>query len=197
MERVACDARGVGIAVNTLRGGGIVAYPTDTVYGIGCDPYDAAAVRRIYRIKGRDPAKPLPVLARSLRDVSEVARVTPAAGRLAAALWPGRLTIILRLEDRALGDSMGLGDTLAVRVPGGACAQAILSEFPYLVGTSANLSGQAPAQSPEDLQGIECDVLVDGGRTGGGESTLVDASGETVRQLRAGAVPFGEVAALL
>jgi L-threonylcarbamoyladenylate synthase len=194
MRRVRCDAAGVAAAVQTVRDGGVVVYPTDTVYGIGCDPYSASAVERVRRIKRRRPDMPLPVLAWSIDDVARVAVISPAAGRLAEEFWPGGLTLILRLRDARLGRSMGIRERIAVRVPGCECTTRMLLECRYVVGTSANISGKGPQRDPRQVRGMDgCDTFVDGGTTPGGESTIVDASGDTVGIVREGAVPPEEV----
>ena len=197
MERVPCDPAGAAAAARVIGRGGVVVYPTDTVYGLGCDPYDAEAVRRVFRIKGRDWAKPFPVLARSSEAASRVADLGPAAERLASVFWPGRLTMVLRLRDASLREPMGLGRTVAVRVPGGACVQAILAECDLIVGTSANASGSPPTRDPSDLLELGCDLLVDGGLSPGTESTIVDVSAGTVRYLREGAVAREDVESAL
>lgn len=193
MERVKCNEHGVERAVKAVRGGGVVVYPTDTVYGIGCDPYSSFAVQRVRRIKGRDPTKQLPVLARSASAAAKIAVMGPNAKRLAAAFWPGKLTMVLKLADERLCRSMGLVDTVAVRVPGGRCVQEMLRSCTYMVGTSANASGEEPARETGQLTSMECDVLVDGGVTSGGVSTIVDATGSGVKQIRNGAVHIREV----
>lgn len=191
--RVRCDAEGIGAAAAAVRSGGVVVFPTDTVYGIGCDPYDAAAVGRIYAIKSRDRSKPLPVLVKSAREASAIASLGAAAG-IAERFWPGALTIIAELADAALAVPLGLEGGVAVRVPGCGCTLGLLERCGPLVGTSANVSGEPPFSDPAMFPaGLECDVFVDGGVTGGTESTIIDARGGAIRVVREGAVPAGEI----
>ena len=175
MERMRCGPGSAERAARTIRDGGVVAFPTDTVYGVGCDPYNREAVLRIYDIKGRDRSKPLPVLVSSVDVAAGIARMGPGALELAARYWPGPLTIILEVTDGALAASMGLAGSIGVRVPGGGCVSMLLGMCGMVVGTSANISGEPSPVRADDVH-IGCDVLLDGGATPGGtESTIVDA----------------------
>ncbi len=197
MRRVRCDERGAKDAARIIAKGGVVVFPTDTVYGIGCDPYNASAVQRIYRIKGRDPSKPLPVLAHSSENAARIAEMNGQARRLAAKFWPGKLTMILKAKDAELERVMGLSGTVAVRVPGGRCVQAILEICGYLAGTSANASGGGSISDPARAESIECDIMVDGGAAGGIESTIIDLSGGEIKFARIGAVAKDEIGGAL
>ena len=176
-----CSGKDVGEIGRLVGAGGVIVFPTDTVYGMGCDPYNRAAVERVYRIKQREAGKPLPVLAHSVSDLEGIAEFGPGAKRVASKFWPGRVTMLLKLRDGRLGESLGIGERIAVRVPGGGCARSILGECGLLVGTSANRSGEGPYVDPGrcllDI-GRDCDLFVDGGviAGGGGESTIVDLS---------------------
>ncbi|ABK78313.1 translation factor [Cenarchaeum symbiosum A] len=120
--RVKCDEDGIRRAVDAVRSGGVIVFPTDTVYGMGCDPYDAKAVGEIFRIKGRDPEKPLPLLAHSIGDLEGVAALEGYGG-MTSRFWPGPLTIVAELRDGRLRKTMGLGESIAVGCPtGGASA---------------------------------------------------------------------------
>lgn len=190
-----CSGQNVAEISDVVRGGGVIVFPTDTVYGIGCDPYDGPAVRRIYRIKRRDRKKPLPVLAYSANDLEGVAEMNPDSRRIAERFWPGRVTMVLGLKDPDLGRALGIEDKIAVRVPGGECVRRILEKCRLLVGTSANPSGAGSFVDPaECIKSVpDCDVFVDGGTIeGGGESTVVDLTGEPV-VVREGAVTREEV----
>ena len=175
--RVKCNPDGVKEASRVLSGGGVVVFPTDTVYGIGCSPFDKDAVRRIYRIKNRDPAKPLPVLAYSKEAAKEIAVFDDGSERIAGKMWPGPLTIILKIRDGRLEETLGVKGKIAVRVPDHGCALELLRQCRYVVGTSANVSGARPATDPteceKDMSGY--DLLLDGGKiASGGESTVVE-----------------------
>lgn len=175
MERVRCGPGSVERAARIVREGGVVAFPTDTVYGVGCDPYNREAILRIYEIKGRDRSKPLPVLVSSAEVAAGIGHMGPGAAALAARYWPGPLTIILEVADAALAASMGLAGGIGVRVPGGGCVSMLLGMCGMVVGTSANVSGEPSPVRADDVR-IECDMLLDGGAIPGGtESTIVDA----------------------
>lgn len=193
MEAVACGPEAVSRAAKLVRSGGVVVFPTDTVYGIGCDPYNAAAVRRIYRIKGRTPSKPLPVLARTRADARRIADMNQVASGLAERFWPGPLTMILGLRDARLAEAMGLDGRVAVRVPGGRCVGMLLEACGFLVGTSANPSGSEAPGDPGSVL-VEADMLLDGGAIAGGqESTIVNVSDGGVEVVRAGALSRDEL----
>ena len=123
----------------TVANGGVIVFPTDTVYGIGCNPFDKTAVQRIYSIKQRDVQKQLPVLGFSVHDIKGIAEFTPSAEKISAVYWPGKVTLILKLKESRLEESLGVTDKIAVRVPHGRCVLSILEKCRLLVGTSANI----------------------------------------------------------
>ena len=193
MNRVPCAPQTVAKAASLISKGGVAVFPTDTVYGLGCDPYSGAAVRRVYRIKGREASKPLPVLARSRREVERIADMDVVARELADEFWPGPLTMVLNLLDSALEASMGLNDRIAVRIPSGRCIGMLLERCGLLVGTSANPSGITPPTDPDSVS-VDYDIMLDGGTTSGGlESTIVDVCGGRVSVIRLGAVSEEEL----
>jgi L-threonylcarbamoyladenylate synthase len=185
-----------------LRRGGIVAYPTETFYGLGALARDGAAVDRLARAKGRPDGKPLPLLAADAAQVAEVAEVGAAAARLAAAFWPGPLTLVLPARPGLAAPVTAGTATVAVRVPGSEVARALAREAGgALVSTSANLSGEPPPSRAADLAPAlraRLDDVLDGGPTPGGlPSTIVALDGEEALLVRDGAVPFGTVKAAL
>jgi len=188
-------------ALEVLRRGGVVAYPTDTVYGVGCRIDDDAAVRRVYALKGRAPAEPLPVLLADPLQLDEYGtQISAAARRLAALHWPGPLTIVVRRSARIPARVVGGGDTVGLRVPGHPLPRALVRELGVpIVGTSANTHG-APAPVTAQLVvfdlGDRVDLVIDGGRVPlGRESTVVNASVDPPRLVRQGAVALRDVAA--
>jgi len=193
----------VAEAAAALRRGGLVAYPTETFYGLGALAGDAVAVARLARAKGRPEGKPLPLLAADLAQVEEVAALPPLARRLAAAFWPGPLTLVVPLRPGVDLDPAitGGGSTLGVRVTSGELAAALarLAGGP-LVATSANLSGQPPVARAGDLDPTlvaRLDLVLDGGPAPGGlASTVVAVEGERLTLVRAGAVDFRAVEAV-
>lgn len=175
----------------------IVAFPTDTVYGIGSSGLVKAASRRIYQIKQRPALKPLPILVHSLSAARRWVEFTPQAETLARRFWPGALTLVLKPTQEGRLLTFPEYQTVAIRVP--ACPPLLqvieLSGIPW-VSTSANMSGEpslADAQSVERELGSQVDVIIDGGAAPGVESTIVDATAVPVRILREGAVKASEI----
>lgn len=192
----------IGAAAQVLRRGGLLAYPTETFYGLGALARDAAAVARLVRAKGRPDGKPLPLVAADRAQVDEVAALSGAAERLAEAFWPGPLTLVLPAR-AGLPDPVTAGTgTAGVRIPGSEVARALaLAAGGALVATSANPAGGAPPCRAEDLSPelvLRLDGVLDGGPTPGGRpSTVVALDGEAPRLVREGAVPFARILAAL
>ena len=168
-------------AVQCLKLGGINAIPTDTVYGLGADPFNADAVQRLYTIKGRPDGKPIPLVLSSVDDVHRVAQNLPDYFfHLTDRFWPGGLTIIVEAKDLLPVLTAG-GHTVGVRIPDNPLLLKILKTFggPAAI-TSANLSGEPPATSPQEIGealASRIDVIVDGGKTPGPiPSTVYDIS---------------------
>ncbi|HEY6405029.1 MAG TPA: L-threonylcarbamoyladenylate synthase [Nitrososphaeraceae archaeon] len=164
-----------------VKNGGVIVFPTDTVYGIGCDPYNHAAVNRVFAIKDRKTAKPLPILASTMKDVRNIALIDLRADTLARKYWPGKLTLVCPLLDRRISSLVvSNNDTIAVRIPGNTCTLELIRKCRLLVGTSANISGKRPARDipqvlSSSLKGF--DAVLDGGFiTEEKESTIVDLS---------------------
>ena len=168
-------------AVQCLKSGGIIAIPTDTVYGLGADPFNADAVQKLYTIKGRPDGKPIPLVLSSVADVHRVARNLPDFFfYLTDRFWPGGLTIIVEAKDLLPVLTAG-GNTVGVRIPDNPLLLQILQAFggPAAI-TSANLSGEPPATSPPEIGealASRIDLIVDGGKTPGPiPSTVYDIS---------------------
>jgi L-threonylcarbamoyladenylate synthase len=181
-----------------VKQGGVVVFPTDTIYGIGCDPYNDAAVKRIFRIKGRDEKKPLPVLAYSAQDAEKLIALGRTGMALAKKYWPGALTIVAPITDNRISPMVTAGSmNLAARVPANRCVLLLLKHCKYLVGTSANLSGQKSLKSVKEVLGSGLagfDALLDGGAVEKGvESTIVDVAGATPKVVREGAIKAEEI----
>jgi len=180
-----------------VKTGGVIIYPTDTVYGIGCDPYSDEAVKRIFEIKGRNKANPFPILASNIQDIEKITLLGENAKRLAMAFWPGALTIISTLIDKRISTNVTAGKTtVGVRVPNNKCAMTLLKHCKYLVGTSANNSGEKPCNSISEvisspLRGF--DAVLDGGHTKQGESTILDLSEPVPRITREGVISSDEI----
>src|SRR5215210_7420460 len=184
-----------------VKNGGVLVYPTDTIYGIGCDPYNDLAVKRIFTIKGRDEKKPLPVLAYSMQNAERIVSLGRTGRTLAERYWPGALTIVAPIIDRRISPTVMAGSSsLAVRVPANTCVLMLLSHCTYLVGTSANLSGKRGLKSAQEVLDSQLegyDALLDGGTVEKGvESTIVSIEGKP-KILREGAIKSREVSQLI
>jgi L-threonylcarbamoyladenylate synthase len=186
-------------AISILRQGGVVAFPTDTVYGLGACASLEPAVARVYQLKGRARSMALPLLLASISQISEVAEmVPPVAWRLAASFLPGALTLVLP-SSRSVPDIVTAGgSSVAIRIPAHPVPVALIEGLGApLVGTSANLSGQPSALTADEVYaqlGDGVDLVIDGGRCPGGrESTVVDVTGETPVVLREGAISRKEL----
>jgi L-threonylcarbamoyladenylate synthase len=180
-------------ASEVVLAGGVVAYPTDTVYGLGCDPENEAAVKRLFAIKGREQTrKPVPVLCSDQERASELVEFDEAARKLATSLWPGPLTIVLPLK-LAMPVQLHQGTGwLGVRVPNHrGCLDLIERVGGLVTGTSANLSGHPSCRSAEEVAnqlGERVDLVLDGGPLTGLESTVVRVEKGKVEVLRRGAI---------
>jgi len=177
---VAPDMDGLMAASKVVAGGGIIGYPTDTVYGLGCNPFNNHAISRVIKTKG-GRSKPLPVLAKSVREAELIVDFPVNARKLASIFWPGPLTIVLKakIQDSILAPS----GTIGVRSPGHALCLNLLGMCSgLLVGTSANKTGDAPATTATEVVqafGDEIDLVVDGGKSIlGVASTVVDLSND-------------------
>jgi L-threonylcarbamoyladenylate synthase len=181
-------------AVALLRQGGVVAYPTDTLYGLGADAFNEAAVERVFEIKGRPLGMPLPLLLASQDDLSRVAsRVPPLAWRLAERFWPGALTIVLPKAAQVPALVAARGWTVGLRVPDHPVPRELARRLANpITGTSANISGvEAPATAEVVRRTIGhlVDMVLEGGPPPSGrQSTVVDLAGQRPRLLREGAV---------
>jgi len=180
---------------STLNSGGVVAYPTDTFYGLGADPQNPHAVRKLFSIKNRPANQPILLL---ISDPAEVRRwaaeITPEAKRLMRLFWPGPLTLIFNANDKVLPELTAGAGTIGLRVPGNELTRRLLAYLgTALTGTSANISGgknpDSAAEIVKDL-GEKIDLILDAGKTAGGKpSTLVDVTRGKIHIIREGAIP--------
>ena len=194
--RISCNNVGVQKAAQIINKGGIVIFPTDTVYGIGCDPYNQKAVLSLYKIKKREKTKPLPVIGYSKKELEKIAEFNDKAEKIAKMFWPGPITLILKVKDENIKKSLGLEKKIAVRVPNNQCVLSLLKECKLLVATSANISGTTSLTDPNDckrdLNGY--DLLIDGGiLSDNGESTIVEIDENKLRVVRSGSVSEEEL----
>jgi L-threonylcarbamoyladenylate synthase len=188
------------MALAIIKKGGVVVIPTDTVYGIGCDPYNHEAVKTVYKIKGREKTKQLPVLGYSKRDIAKIAFFDKLSEKIANKFWPGPVTLILQIKEEQIRNSLNLESKIAVRVPNHPCALSVLKECKLLVGTSANLSGLPPFNDSKLIRGkfSGYDVLLDAGKISDpGESTVVEVVGNQLKIIREGKVKEKELATVV
>lgn len=197
---VNCDQEGIEKALESIKRGGIVVFPTDTVYGIGCDPFNSQSVKKIFEIKGRPRSKPLPVLGASMKEISKIAVFDKISKKIAEKFWPGPLTLILKVKDEKITKSLCLEDKIAVRVPDSPCITDLLKGCKLIVGTSANISGQKPFYDSKEITGkLEgYDIMLDGGKIPNPtESTIVEVVQTQVRIIRSGKITEEEVFKLI
>jgi L-threonylcarbamoyladenylate synthase len=198
MSTVAVVPADIEKAVATLMDGGVIAFPTDTLYALGADARQAAAVDRVFAIKGREAGKALPLFVSGLEMAHEIAEVTPLARRLAIRYWPGALTLVLRKRTGFQSGALAGGTTVALRVPRHDLALDIITKLGRPVtATSANLSGgpdPVDAQTVLSQIGGRIDLVLDGGRCAVGvSSTVVDCTGDAAVVLRRGAISDEEI----
>ncbi len=195
------DANILDQAAEILKNGGLVAYPTDTVYGLAADPTNAEAVRKLSEAKKRDPNQPMPHLLADAVFVGDVAAHIPTAAiTLMRSFWPGGLTIIL--DKAASYRSAATGETIGLRVPDHPVPRALSKHLGGpITGTSANIAGGPEPLSAEDVRGFlgdAVDLIIDGGPSPGEEpSTVIDCTQDPPVLLRQGTVPREEIERIL
>jgi len=184
-------------AIELLREGQLVAFPTDTVYGLGALAFDREAIERIYLVKGRDTTRPISVLVGSPAALAEVTAGMNALARcLAEKFWPGALTLVVPRHP-ALPDNLFAQPTIGVRMPDHPVVLALLKQAGPLTGTSANLSGLPSASTAQEVYAQlfgRIPLILDGGRTpGGSPSTVVDCTGSRPVILRLGPITQDQI----
>jgi L-threonylcarbamoyladenylate synthase len=193
----AATSENLSQALQVLKEGGMVAFPTDTVYGLGANAYHAQAIAKLYEAKGRSRENPIPILIANMQDLTRVSlSPPPMARRLAKRFWPGPITLIIWRKSN-LPNEISPTSTVGVRVPDHHVAQALLTIAGPLAVTSANRSGDPIAcTASEVFEGLggSIDLILDGGRTPGGEpSTVVDCTRASPRILREGPISEAEI----
>ena len=184
-------------AAEIIKSGGIISFPTDTVYGIGVSAFNKDAIEKIYQVKRRPKEKAIPIL---IGDQTELIKITPPPGervqKILAAFWPGALTLILPLLAELPANLSNTG-TIGVRVPDHNLTRELLRLAGPLAATSANLSGQESALSAEEVYqnlGGKLDLILDGGKAPGSvASTVLDCTGEQPAVLREGPIPWKQI----
>ena len=191
-----CNEKGIEKTWQVIKKGGIAIFPTDTVYGIGCNPYNINAVKKIYEIKSREKIKSLPVLAYSLDIVKEITCIDSFTEKIIKKYWPGPLTLILKLTDKKLKKSLKLDKKIAVRIPDSKCTLKLLEKCGLLVGTSANISGNSSYTNPNEcIKNIKnYDIFLNGGTiTSKGESTIIEIENEKIKMIREGELKIKDI----
>lgn len=187
---VVFDAPSAEEALAALRSGGLVVYPTDTLYGLGCDPSNASAMDRVFAVKARPRDLPIGLALGSVEDIPRFAHMTALSSEFCAKHLPGPVTILLRATPTAPAPLVSKDGLLGIRVPDDTITRWIAKAFGPITTTSANRhGGAAPATCDEALQqlGDAADVYIDGGPTRHGkESTIVDLSGASAKVIREG-----------
>jgi L-threonylcarbamoyladenylate synthase len=190
-------------AAKWIRNGGVVALPTDTLYGLAADPFRADAVARLFTVKGRTADRAVPLIAADADQIAaRLGPLPPAGVRLAAKFWPGPLTLLIEAPAALALDVTGNTGRVGVRVPAHDIARAVCraADGP-VTATSANRSGEPGTADPAEVErtlGDAIDLLIDAGPTrGGAPSTIVDVTGPTPLLVRAGAVSWEEIYAWL
>jgi len=187
-------------AVRTMKEGGVIAYPTETFYGLGADIGNAQAIEKIYAIKGRDFDKPVSIIIGSRKDLAMFARdITPAAETLMDRFWPGGITLLFSASQNVPGKLTAKTGKIGIRLSSNPVATLLAQSLSgAITATSANRSGQKECVSIEEVMdsiGEKLDAVIDGGRTPGGSgSTIVDVTVDPPIIVREGIVPLSLIA---
>jgi len=191
----------IQVALNILKSGGLIAFPTDTVYGVGSLAFNGKAVESIYAAKDRPVEKAIPILIGDTDDLTKVASSVPdMAKKFSARFWPGPLTLIVP-KLPTLPEAVSATDTVAVRVPNHQVARTLLRAAGPMAVTSANISGKPSPSTADEVSaqlGSRIALIIDGGRTPGGvPSTLVDCTGTKPVILRDGPISLQELLSVI
>ena len=203
VDAVSPDPEAVSEAARVICSGGVVALPTDTLYGLAVDPFCEDAVARVFAAKGRSAERALPLIGADADQIEQaLGALPPLARTLARRFWPGPLTLLLEAPAALSAQVTGGTGRIGVRVPAHQVARALCRACARLVtATSANISGEPSSDDPDEVErtmGGRIDLLLDAGRTRGGlASTILDATGPVPRRVRAGAIGWVEVLACM
>lgn len=193
------EADKIKVIAGVLRGGGIMAFPTDTVYGLGANCFMQSAIRRIFQLKGRKSSKPISVLISVKSMVQSLTdEVPPLFWVLTEKFWPGPLTLVLKASSELPVEMIGPGETVGVRLPERAWLQQLIDDVAFpITATSANISGENEIRDPHRIKDIfsgKVDLILDGGKTEGIlPSTVLDLSTPKPKIIREGAIPLSDI----
>ena len=182
--------------VELLKSGAVVAFPTDTVFGIGVIYNDAQAIAKMKKAKGRDASKPFPLMVADLKQLEEVAYIGDRERRIAQKYTPGALTLVLKRKDTVSPESVNGFDTIAIRIPDDRFVLKLLKKAGPMFVTSANISGMpAACNEKEVLQQLDgrIEAVVRGKAGTGVASTIIDCTGEELKCLREGTISYKEI----
>lgn len=199
MEKSAILSTSISKATEILRSGGVIALPTDTLYGVSANALDSDAASKVFRVKGREERSPLPIFVSDPGDLYEYGRDVPdVAVRLAEAFWPGKLTIVVGKSDRIPDVVSGGLDTVGLRVPDHPAPREIVAQLGApITATSANVSGKPALTAAEDVLaelGSRLDLVLDGGNLAPSlPSTVIDLTADSPRILREGALSASDI----
>ncbi len=199
MNILSCDEEGISQIVKAYKNGKIIAFPTDTVYGIGCDPFNKHSIAKIYELKKRNGEKKFPILGLSKIELEKIVEFNSDAEKISKRFWPGQVTLLLPIR-KEVTSKMENNGKLAVRVPDNSCILKILNQCKLIIGTSANISGEKSILDSNDLKTKlpEIDVLVNGGKIISlGESTIIDFKDNKLKIIREGSVSKDEIMSTL
>ncbi len=195
MDIVRCDGQGISQIVEAYEDGRIIAFPTDTVYGLGCNPLNKDSISRIYDIKKRSGKKRFPILGFSKKELEKIVEFNSKAEKISEKFWPGQVTLLLPIR-KEITKQIENDGKLAVRVPNNECVLSILKQCKLIIGTSANISGEESILDPKEckMRLPEVDILVDGGKIKSyGESTIIDFVDDEIKIIRKGSVSKDEI----
>jgi len=195
VDIVRCDDQGISQIVEAYEDGRIIAFPTDTVYGLGCNPLNKDSISRIYDIKKRSGKKRFPILGFSKKELEKIVEFNSKAEKISEKFWPGQVTLLLPIR-KEITKQIENDGKLAVRVPNNECVLSILKQCKLIIGTSANISGEESILDPKEckIRLPEIDILVDGGKIRSyGESTIIDFVDDEIKIVRKGSVSKDEI----
>ena len=199
MNVVNCDENGINKIVNAYENGQIIAYPTDTVYGIGCNPFNKDSISKIYDIKNREGEKRFPILGFSKKELEKIVEFNTIAEKISEKFWPGQITMLLPIR-KEITQRISNNGKLAVRVPNNKCVLSILEKCKLIVGTSANISGEKSILNSSEfkIKLPKVNTLVDGGTiVSEGESTIIDFINGELKMIREGSISKEEIENIL
>ena len=195
MNIVTCNDEGINQIVEAYQKGQIIVFPTDTVYGVGCDPFNKNSITKIYELKKRNGEKLFPILGFSKSDLEKIVEFSSDAKKISEKFWPGQVTLLLPIR-KEITDKIESNGKLAVRVPNNECILSILKQCKLIIGTSANISGEESISNSNEckIKLPKIDILVDSGEiTNSSESTIIDFVENGFRIIREGSISKVEI----